>query len=89
MVDGFAVGNSPIAFKQMDLKDKTIVMMTTTNGTKAINLASGAKTVVIGSLPQPFTALTDWLLKQNENVLLLCSDETTSSTWRTAYSPVR
>ncbi len=71
VVEGFAVGNSPIAFAQMDLKDKTIVM-TTTNGTKAINLASGAKTVVIGSFLN-LTALTDWLLKQDENVLLLCS----------------
>lgn len=71
VVEGFSVGNSPLAFKQMDLKNKTIVM-TTTNGTKAINLASGAKTVVIGSFLN-ITALTDWLLKQNENVLLLCS----------------
>ena len=31
-----------------------------------------AKTVVIGSF-QNLTALTDWLLKQDENVLLLCS----------------
>ena len=71
VVEGFAVGNSPIAFAQMDLKDKTIVM-TTTNGTKAINLASGARKVVIGSFLN-LTALTDWLLKQDENVLLLCS----------------
>jgi 2-phosphosulfolactate phosphatase len=55
----------------MDLKDKTIVM-TTTNGTKAINLASGARKVVIGSFLN-LTALTDWLLKQDENILLLCS----------------
>ena len=71
VVEGFAVGNSPIAFKQMDLKGKTIVM-TTTNGTKAINLASSANTVVIGSFLN-LTALTDWLLKQDQNVLLLCS----------------
>jgi 2-phosphosulfolactate phosphatase len=71
VVEGFAVGNSPIAFKQMDLKGKTIVM-TTTNGTKAINLASGARKVVIGSFLN-LSALTEWLIKQDENVLLLCS----------------
>ena len=71
VVEGFSVGNSPIAFANMDLKGKTIVM-TTTNGTRAINLASGAKKVVIGSFLN-LTALTDWLVKQNENVLLLCS----------------
>ena len=71
VVEGFAFGNSPLAFRDADIKGKTIVM-TTTNGTKAINLASGAKKVVIGSFLN-LTALTDWLLKQDENVLLLCS----------------
>ncbi len=71
VVEGFAVGNSPIAFTQMDLKGMTIVM-TTTNGTKAINLASGANKVVIGAFLN-LSALTEWLIKQDENVLLLCS----------------
>ena len=71
VVEGFAFGNSPLAFRDADIKGKTIVM-TTTNGTKAINLASGAKQVVIGSFLN-LTALTDWLIKQDENVLLLCS----------------
>ena len=71
VVEGFAYGNSPLAYVDQDLRGKTIVM-TTTNGTKAINLASGARKVVIGSFLN-LTALTDWLLKQDENVLLLCS----------------
>lgn len=71
VVDGFAVGNSPLAFKAMDLHGKTIVM-TTTNGTRAINLARDARKLVIGSFLN-LTALTDWLLQQNDNILLLCS----------------
>jgi 2-phosphosulfolactate phosphatase len=71
VVEGFTVGNSPLAFKAMDLKGKTIVM-TTTNGTRAINLAREARKLVIGSFLN-LTALTDWLVKQDDNILLLCS----------------
>lgn len=78
VVDGFPVGNSPLAFKSMDLSDKTIVI-STTNGTKAINVGKDAKQLVIGSFLN-LTALTDWLLKQDENILLLCSG------WRDKFS---
>jgi 2-phosphosulfolactate phosphatase len=71
VVDGFAIGNSPLAFKAMDLSGRTIVM-TTTNGTQAIHLAREARKLVIGSFLN-LTALTDWLLRQDDNILLLCS----------------
>lgn len=71
VVEGFSYGNSPLAYVDQDLRGKTIVM-TTTNGTKAINLAKDAKMLVIGSFLN-LTALSDWLVSQNENVLLLCS----------------
>ena len=71
IVEGFEYGNSPLAYIGKDLKGKTIVM-TTTNGTKAINLAKDAKVLVIGSFLN-LTALSDWLVQQDENILLLCS----------------
>ena len=71
IVEGFTYGNSPLAYLGKDLRGKTIVM-TTTNGTKAIDLAREARTLVIGSFLN-LTALSEWLVKQNENVLLLCS----------------
>ncbi len=71
VVEGFAFGNSPLAFREVDLKSKTIVM-TTTNGTKAIHLARNARKMVIGAFLN-ISALTDWLLKQDDNILLLCS----------------
>lgn len=71
VVEGFSYGNSPLAYVDQDLRGQTIVM-TTTNGTKAINLAKDAKKLVIGSFLN-LTALSDWLVSQNENVLLLCS----------------
>ncbi|MBK8613592.1 MAG: 2-phosphosulfolactate phosphatase [Flavobacteriales bacterium] len=71
VVEGFAFGNSPLAFRDADIKGKTIVM-TTTNGTKAINLARNARKMVIGAFLN-ITALTEWLVKQDDNILLLCS----------------
>lgn len=71
VVSGFSYGNSPLAYVGADLRGKTIVM-TTTNGTKAINLAGNARTLVIGSFLN-LTALCEWLAKQNCDVLLLCS----------------
>ncbi|MBL7952476.1 MAG: 2-phosphosulfolactate phosphatase [Flavobacteriales bacterium] len=71
VVQGFAYGNSPLAYVGQDLRGQTIVM-TTTNGTKAINLAKDARQLVIGSFLN-LTALSEWLVKQNDNILLLCS----------------
>ncbi|MCC6541342.1 MAG: 2-phosphosulfolactate phosphatase, partial [Flavobacteriales bacterium] len=71
VVEGFAYGNSPLAYVGQDLRGHTIVM-TTTNGTKAINLAKNARTLVVGSFLN-LSALSAWLVKQDDNILLLCS----------------
>ena len=47
-VRGFDFGNSPLQYQKNDVKGKTLVM-TTTNGTKAINIAKRDHQVVIGS----------------------------------------
>ncbi len=78
VVEGFEVGNSPLAFKSMDLKGKTIVI-STTNGTQAIKTGREVKQLVIGAFLN-LTVLTDWLMKQDENILLLCSG------WRNKFS---
>ncbi|MEO8590059.1 MAG: 2-phosphosulfolactate phosphatase [Flavobacteriales bacterium] len=71
VVEGFTYGNSPLAYVGRDLSGQTIVM-TTTNGTKAIGLVDGDRKLVIGSFLN-LTVLSDWLVEQNENILLLCS----------------
>src|SRR5690554_5606192 len=71
VVEGFNFGNSPYSYMKPELKGKDIVL-STTNGTRAINIAKDAETVVIGSLSN-LEALTKWLIKQNKNVLCLCS----------------
>jgi len=71
IVDGFEMGNSPITYKNPDLKGKTVAL-TTTNGTKAINIAREKEHVVIGSLNN-LNAICEWLIAQDKNVLLLGS----------------
>ncbi len=71
IVEGFEMGNSPISYMNPELRGKTVVL-TTTNGTKAINIAREKETVVIGSLNN-LDALCQWLIAQNKDILLLGS----------------
>ncbi len=70
-VEGFDFGNSPFSYMGENVKGKTIVL-TTTNGTQAIEAARGAYKVAIGSFLN-ITALSEWLYQEKRNVLLLCS----------------
>lgn len=70
-LDGFDFGNSPYDYMGDHVKGKTIAL-TTTNGTQAIEAARQAYKVVIGSFLN-IDVLCKWLVKQNRNVLLLCS----------------
>lgn len=71
IVEGFDFGNSPFSYMGPEVKGKEIVL-TTTNGTKAIKLAQDADQVVIGSLLN-LDVLCEWLEKQEKNILCLCS----------------
>lgn len=72
-VENFDLGNSPFEFENPLLAGKSIAF-TTTNGTKAIKLAkeNGAAKIVIASFLN-IDFLCNWLLHQNESVVLLCS----------------
>jgi len=71
VVVGFDFGNSPFAYTSEKVKDKTIVL-TTTNGTRAINESQHAHQIVVGSFLN-LNALCDWLKAQNKNICLLCA----------------
>lgn len=71
VVEGFDIGNSPYSYMDPSLVGKDIVL-TTTNGTRAINIASSAPAVVIGALVN-LNYLVEWLVAQNKDVLCLCS----------------
>lgn len=71
IVEGFDFGNSPYSYMKEELKGKEVVL-STTNGTKALSIASDAPTVVVGALNN-IDALCDWLKVQDKNILCLCS----------------
>lgn len=71
VVDGFDFGNSPFSYSCEKVKGKTVVL-TTTNGTHAINESREAKKIVIGSFLN-LDALCNWLKTQDTDVFLLCA----------------
>lgn len=70
-LDGFDFGNSPFHYMTEAVKGKEIVL-TTTNGTQAIETAKEAYMVVVGAFLN-IDALCEMLVKQERSVLLLCS----------------
>ncbi|MFY9307960.1 MAG: 2-phosphosulfolactate phosphatase [Bacteroidia bacterium] len=70
-IEGFDFGNSPFSYTTEQIKGQTIVI-STTNGTQAIDAARSAYKVVIGAFTN-ITALCNWLKQQERSVLLLCS----------------
>ena len=71
IVEGFNFGNSPYSYMKDELKGKEVVL-STTNGTKALSIVSDAPIVVVGALNN-LDALCEWLALQDKNVLCLCS----------------
>src|SRR5690606_24631136 len=71
VVEGFDFGNSPFSYTVERVKGKTIVL-TTTNGTRALKLSEEAYRVVMGSFLN-LTTLCQWLLKEKKDVVLLCA----------------
>lgn len=72
VVAGYDFGNSPFSYTAERVAGKTIVL-TTTNGTKAMHLAQErAHQIIVGSFLN-LTSVCDYLKKQNKDVLLLCA----------------
>ena len=68
----FDLGNSPREFTADRVRGRTIVM-TTTNGTRALRACAGAKTVLIGAFLN-LEAVAGWIRRERpENLLLVCS----------------
>jgi 2-phosphosulfolactate phosphatase len=80
IADGLQHGNSPLEYNPSFIQDKTLVL-TTTNGTRLLHMAldNGADTIITGSFPN-LSAVCDFLLRQNKNVVLGCSG------WKDRYN---
>lgn len=73
VAEGLEHGNSPFEYPREFIEGKTLVL-TTTNGTKLLHMAldKNAKGVITGSFPN-LSAVCDYLLAQNQNVILGCA----------------
>ena len=66
--EGFEFGNSPFDYTKDKIEGKKVVL-TTTNGTRAIKLSEAADKIVVGSFLN-ITSLCDWLKEQNQDTIL-------------------
>jgi 2-phosphosulfolactate phosphatase len=71
VMDFADIGNSASDFIRNDLKGK-VVVFSTTNGTKTINMASDATEVLVGSFVN-FQSLTEYLTDKGEHVVVFCA----------------
>ena len=73
VAEGLQYGNSPFEYPSEFIGGKTLVL-TTTNGTKLLHmaLANGATDIITGSFPN-ISAVCDYLLAENKNVVLACA----------------
>ncbi|RZM20776.1 MAG: 2-phosphosulfolactate phosphatase [Pedobacter sp.] len=72
VVVGYDFGNSPFSYTKEKVGGKTVVL-TTTNGTKALHMArERAAVVVIGSFLN-LQSLSSWIRSENKDLLLLCA----------------
>ena len=73
IAEGLEYGNSPFEYPREFIEGKTLVL-TTTNGTKLLHMAlnKNAKAIITGSFPN-LSAVCDFLLAQNQNVILGCA----------------
>lgn len=70
-VSGFDAGNSPSELQKLDLTDK-LVIITTTNGTKAIQKVKKAATILIGSLLN-LDHCVQKALELKKDIVLVCA----------------
>ena len=70
-LDWADLGNSAFSFTSDAIGGKTLVYCTT-NGTRALEIAKRASSIVIGAFIN-ISALTEWLAGRQKNVVILCS----------------
>lgn len=80
IAEGLQHGNSPLEYSKEFIEGKTLVL-TTTNGTKLLQMAldNNADTIISGSFPN-LSAVCKYLLEQNKNVVLGCAG------WKDRYN---
>ncbi|MES1224719.1 MAG: 2-phosphosulfolactate phosphatase [Bacteroidota bacterium] len=80
IAEGLQHGNSPLEYSREFIEGKTLVL-TTTNGTKLLQMAldNNADTIISGSFPN-LSSVCNYLVEQNKNVVLGCAG------WKDRYN---
>ncbi|MGC4101032.1 2-phosphosulfolactate phosphatase [Ferruginibacter sp.] len=80
IAEGLQHGNSPLEYSREFIEGKTLVL-TTTNGTKLLQMAldNNADTIISGSFPN-LSSVCKYLVAQNKNVVLGCAG------WKDRYN---
>jgi 2-phosphosulfolactate phosphatase len=80
IAEGLKHGNSPLEYNREFIGGKTLVL-TTTNGTKLLQMAldNNADTIISGSFPN-LSSVCKFLVEQNKNVVLGCAG------WKDRYN---
>ncbi|GAB2840248.1 2-phosphosulfolactate phosphatase [Ferruginibacter profundus] len=80
IAEGLQHGNSPLEYSREFIEGKTLVL-TTTNGTKLLQMAldNNADTIISGSFPN-LSSVCKYLTEQNKNVVLACAG------WKDRYN---
>lgn len=68
-IEGFNCSNSPIEYRREVVKNKSIIL-TTTNGTRAIKASEGAKNIYIGAMINA-KAIANKLATSNEDIVFV------------------
>lgn len=68
-IDGFDFSNSPLEFTRENVEGKTIIM-STTNGTRALTLSSDADTILIAAMLNA-KAIAKKLIKINKDIIII------------------
>ena len=69
--EGFSLGNSPLEYTG-DVVGGLDCVLTTTNGTRALHLATQADEVLVGAITN-VDAVCDWIRADGRDVVLVCS----------------
>lgn len=72
-VDGFELGNSPLEYSEAKVAGKKVIL-STSNGTKAIKWTQNAAEVIIGSYLNVQTVV-DYLATKDQDLMIVCSGQ--------------
>lgn len=70
-IPGFTLGNSPREFARVPVAGQDVIL-TTSNGTKALRAVGAGRTVAIGAFPNR-AAVGAWLAARRADALIVCS----------------